>query len=472
MLLSKQGEASKRSLILAGGGMRVAYQAGVLLALEEGGLSFSHVDGTSGGTMNTSMLFSGNSPRQMCERWQSLNLMDFSSLMPMSSYKNPLKLKAMADADGIVNKVFPHLGIDVEKIRNNNLADASFNLCNFSTKQAVSISNAQVQLAHLVAGISLPIFMPSVKIEADDYTDAVWIKDANLWGAVKRGAEELWLVWCIGNTHDYKDGSFNQYVHMIEIAANGGLLEEYDRIEELNQRILKGDSPFGQTKPITLHVIKPEFPLPLDPDFFIGRIDAHELIAMGYRNTTDYLQNKDSQGVSFDWQACAMKEPGANLVCRHRIQIISQNQALSIHLRLRMNLSQMQNNSLSQSQLSIPVFAQVTIADRVVNQPCAEGKLLLSHGKPGRIELAMLVDKAAYKITIEYSKKSWISRLFFKFALCKMQIIKNSEIFDEDQFNLGLIDYLKLKFQMQAGGMDGFFACRSLKNKFLKRLIN
>ena len=52
----------RRSLILAGGGMRVAYQAGVFKALGEFGLRFAHGDGTSGGTMNLAMMLSGLSP--------------------------------------------------------------------------------------------------------------------------------------------------------------------------------------------------------------------------------------------------------------------------------------------------------------------------------------------------------------------------------------------------------------------------
>ena len=60
----------KRSLILAGGGMRVAYQAGVIRALFEAGLTFAHADGTSGGTINLAMLFSGLSAVEMCDRWR------------------------------------------------------------------------------------------------------------------------------------------------------------------------------------------------------------------------------------------------------------------------------------------------------------------------------------------------------------------------------------------------------------------
>jgi len=45
------------------------------------------------------------------------------------------------------------------------------------------------------------------------------------------------VVWCIGNTGEYRTGVFNQYVHMIELSANGALFEEFDRIQEINARI-------------------------------------------------------------------------------------------------------------------------------------------------------------------------------------------------------------------------------------------
>ena len=90
--------------------------------------------------------------------------------------------------------------------------------------------------------------MPAVRRGDSPYTDSVWIKDANLIEAVKRGAEELWVLWCIGNTPAYRDGSFLQYVHMIEQSANGVLFEELDRISELNDAIAAGHSPYGQKR--------------------------------------------------------------------------------------------------------------------------------------------------------------------------------------------------------------------------------
>ena len=66
--------------------MRVAWQAGVLLALEEAGLTFAHADGTSGGTINLAMLLSGRSPLEMCERWRTLRVRDFASPLPLRDY--------------------------------------------------------------------------------------------------------------------------------------------------------------------------------------------------------------------------------------------------------------------------------------------------------------------------------------------------------------------------------------------------
>lgn len=286
----------RRSLILAGGGIRLAYQAGVLEVLHQAGLQFNHVDGTSGGIFNTAMLASGLSPVEMSERWRTLKIRNFMSSLPLKSYFRPMRLAGIGDADGIRKGVFPSLGIDIPKIRNNKDFQATFNLCNFSEKTIESIPGEAISEDLLIAGVSLPIFMPALKIRDAWYTDAVWIKDANLLGAAERGAEEIWLVWAIGNTREYLSGSFNQYVHMIEMSANGGLLEEFRQLNNLNERIKRGESPYGQANPIRLHVIKPQFPLPLDPDLFLNKTDTSSLINMGYSDAVSYLQySLDSQ---------------------------------------------------------------------------------------------------------------------------------------------------------------------------------
>lgn len=299
----------KRSLILAGGGARLAYQAGVIKALEEEGFSFSHFDGTSGGIFNTAMLSSGIEAKDMGTRWRKVNVMHFSSLLPFKSYFSKKTFAAFGDADGMINKVYPTLGIDVAKMNANTSIDATFNVCNFSKKTIEVFSNRNVTLLHLVAGMSLPIFMPAIEINGDWYTDAVWIKDANITEALKRNVKEIWLVWAIGNSHEFLNGTFNQYVHMIEISANGGLLLELELIEKLN-------SEKSEAEKTILHVIKPEFPLPLDPDLMFNKINADELINRGYADAKSYLQRKTELGVAPDYKASMMNEPGSVLVFR------------------------------------------------------------------------------------------------------------------------------------------------------------
>ncbi|HEX4384053.1 MAG TPA: patatin-like phospholipase family protein [Myxococcales bacterium] len=279
---SNNSEEPRRSLVLAGGGMRVAYQAGVLQAIWEAGLRFFHADGTSGGTMNLAMLMSGLTPAEMCERWRTLNQHDFVSFMPLKEYLRGPNVKAMGSATGVMERVFPHLGIDIGKINAATGVAATFNVCNFARKTNEAIPNDKLTLDYLTAGISLPILMPAVNIGGAPHCDSVWIKDANVLEAVRRGAEEIWLVWCIGNTAEYIDGPFPQYVHMIEMSANGKLFAELEQVAELNERIARGDSPYGQRRPIRLQVVKPEYALPLDPDYYLGRIDGATLVAMGY----------------------------------------------------------------------------------------------------------------------------------------------------------------------------------------------
>lgn len=296
---------SHRSLVLAGGGIRVAYHAGVLQALEEAGLTFAHVDGTSGGIFGTAMLASGVTPAEAAHRWRRLDLRGFMKPLPLRSYFGGLP--AIGSAAGVRDKIFPGLGIDIGRIRTNTQASFTFNVCNFTHKTLQSIPHTEATIDHLVAGVSLPLFMPAVPIGGASYLDGVWIRDANLTAAYEHGASEAYLVWCIGNTPTYRPGLFHQYVHMIEIAANGALFEE---MAALSTRAAR------EGRAWRVHVIKPAHALPLDPDFVLHRIDADTLINMGYADAKRYLTDPRPVATPLSNTAAAfasattMAEPG------------------------------------------------------------------------------------------------------------------------------------------------------------------
>ncbi len=289
----------KRSLILSGGGIRVAYQVGVLKALEEEGLEFNHVDGTSGGIFNAAMLASGQQVDDLSNNWIRLNLTHFVSPVGFKDYLTPWKLKGMGDTDTIRTRVLPHFQIRMDAIREKGLP-ITFSLCNFSKKVVQAIPSKSLHENHLLAGISLPIVMPALKVADEWFIDAVWIKDAHLMEAVRRGAEEIWVVWGIGNHPEYFSGALNQYVHSIEMSANGALWEEFEQIKWINKGIQRGESEFGQQRPIKVHLIHPPLPLPLDPDLFFHKITSRDLINMGYQDAKKYLSDIPEAGAQLN----------------------------------------------------------------------------------------------------------------------------------------------------------------------------
>lgn len=451
----------KRSLVLAGGGIRLAYHAGVLIALEEAGIGFSHVDGTSGGIFGAAMLASGITPSAAAERWQKLNLKGFISLMPFKDYFKPLRMSAAGSTKGIRKKIFPGLGIDVQKIRSSTLF-TTFNLCNFSKKTIEAIPNKEITEDHLIAGMSLPVIMPAIKIDGDWYTDAIWIKDANLLEAVKYGAGEIWLIWCIGNHPDYLNGAFQQYVHMIEMSANGGLFNELEWIRKTNEeRQRRG------LEPISLHIVKPEYPLPLDPDFLVGRIDACTLISMGYADTVAYLSHKEAFSFEGDLSlSTKMKSAVAYL-----------------HFRKRYHGTIEISGTLCSMDIYLPSYLREIEGKPVIQQFAAVsingGRSIYTYNHRvervtgGRFESSFEFnhDKLNYHLTIFDQLGSGIDLLMgLAFKKCKV-IIESKEGRAEAIFTQSISARLRNAFYTHVATQAGWWKKQKLKRKMLSRLI-
>jgi len=289
----------RRSLVLSGGGIRLSYQAGVLRALDEAGLCFHHVDATSGGALNAAMLFSGLRPTEMCRRWSTLDVWDTVSALPPLDYFHEKTAVAAGSTAGMLRKTLPHLGIDPARIRAARGVEGTFNVLDYTTKQVRSVSHTEIDAELLVASMSLPGVLPPLKRDGTLYLDAAFVLDANPLEAVRRGADEIWLVWCLGNTGEYRGGPLNLYVQMLEMAANGGLIRDFERIADINRRIEGGEPVFGRTTPVKLHLVHPATPLPLDPDLYTGRVTSAQLVEMGYADAKRYLAARTEAGLPF-----------------------------------------------------------------------------------------------------------------------------------------------------------------------------
>ena len=243
----------------------------------------------------------------------------FVGLLPLREYaKSPTNWRALGGSAGIRDEVLPHLGIDIDAIRANTAMTGTFNVARFDDKVSVAIPHDEIDEDRLVAGVSLPIFMPAVESAGSTWTDAVWIRDANLMEAVRRGCTDLWVLWCIGNEKRWGTGALEQYVHMIELAANGALIGELETIREINERRRGGEAVHGSTEQIAVHIIHPRRAIPLDPDFVTGRISAETLVAMGYRDACQHLADAEPSPLDATATAMAARTKGCRLSLRLR----------------------------------------------------------------------------------------------------------------------------------------------------------
>jgi len=250
----------KRSLIMAGGGLKVAYQAGVLQVwLDEAGLAFDHADGASGGVFNLAQYCQGATGKEIADSWRDFPVLGSISL----NWRQYLRLfwaESLLTYDGFRKRVLRgKWRLDWDKIRSSRRI-GTFNAYNFSRNKHVVRTQDQIDEDYLVACVSLPMWFPPVTIGGDRHIDAVYLTDANLMEAISRGADELWIIWTVSRKAVWKGGFINTYFQIIETSANGRLRIDLERIEASNQAIAAGGrGEFG--RPIKVEMLAAEVPL-------------------------------------------------------------------------------------------------------------------------------------------------------------------------------------------------------------------
>jgi predicted acylesterase/phospholipase RssA len=260
----------KRSLILAGGGLKVAFQAGVMQVwLDEAGLKFDHADGASGGCFNLAMYCQGMTGKRIADNWRNLDPTAGVTLN-WQQYARLFFAKSMFTMEGYRKNVFPKWGLDWAKIRASS-KEATFNLYNFSKQQLEIAAPKQMDEDHLCAAVALPMFFPPVVLNGDTYIDPVYVTDGNLEEAIRRGADELWVIWTVSQRGEWDDGFVDNYFQIIEATANGRLHQIQDRISANNNAIASGKpGEFG--RPIVVKMLQAEVSLNYLVDFSADRV--------------------------------------------------------------------------------------------------------------------------------------------------------------------------------------------------------
>jgi predicted acylesterase/phospholipase RssA len=273
--------AKKRSLILAGGGLKVAFQAGVLQVwLDEAGLTFDHADGASGGTLNLAMYCQGMTGTEIADAWRRTNPLHGADI----DLVRLLRGDALLTMDRYRSEIFPMWGLDWSKIRAT-AREATFNVCNFGKFELEVIEPRHMSEDLLIAGVSLPMWFPPVEIDGQTYLDAVYLSDGNLEEAIRRGADEIWVIWTVSERGVWDPGFTNIYFQIIEIAANGHFRRVVRRVQENNAAIVAGRTgEFGRR--IELKVLRAE--VPVHYLLNVGQDRLHEAVNRGIQAAREW----------------------------------------------------------------------------------------------------------------------------------------------------------------------------------------
>src|SRR6266849_617264 len=164
---------SKRSLMLAGGGLKIAFQAGVLQVwLDEAGIEFDHADAVSAASFNLAMWVQGMSGTQIADNWRHFNPLAAVDVN-WSQLPKLIYAESLFTLDAFRRKIFQGWGLDWEKIRSSR-REATFNVYNFSRHELRAVTPPEMTEDFLVAAASLPLWFPPVHIDGDVYIDAVF----------------------------------------------------------------------------------------------------------------------------------------------------------------------------------------------------------------------------------------------------------------------------------------------------------
>ena len=235
----------RRALVLAGGGLKVAFQAGVLQVwldearINDARLAFHTADGASGGVFNLALWCQGLSGRQIADKWRAHR--------PLRGASPNLGLPfhpSLLSSKGMRTRVIPKLGIDVGRVRQgvDGRLNATFNVWDVTEQVVVTKPREEITGDLVLAAVSPPLWFPPVRTAGSTYTDAVFATDGNLLAPIRNGANDLWVIWTVSTAGRWRPGWARGYFQTLETAANARLKADLERIAASNALAAEANS--------------------------------------------------------------------------------------------------------------------------------------------------------------------------------------------------------------------------------------
>lgn len=276
-------------LVLAGGSVKGAFQAGVIKALFDKGYQPDAIYGVSAGSLNAAYLVNQfghqvhegipisypQAAQDLWDFWETRITHPESLSKPFNIFELgwtalTKKFKGLVDTTPLRN-----LLSDVLSVRNLQLSPVGLKV------GAVNVIEGAMHyvdpsfenfLDYLMASSAVPILMPVVKIEGEkrkSYLDGGLRDVAPLHKAILDGASEVVVIAC--HTEMIEGGDFD----------SGDLLALVDRVMDIAvNEILNADLRLQRSE-VKLQIIRPLQPLNIDIQRFT-KMDIRRMLEMGY----------------------------------------------------------------------------------------------------------------------------------------------------------------------------------------------
>jgi len=307
----------KKALVLSGGSIKGAFQAGAIAEVFKSGFVPDAVYGTSVGSLNGGFLTEragravaeGKSPiwPEIGSALEKFWLEQVTSFKKIGRKRNIFELAygVLCDQfDGFIDtkklRELIHQELKVENLRQ---APIGFSAC------AVNITNAEAVYAkpqdadiidYIIASTAIPLTMPISMIGNQPFVDGGIREVAPLREAIKDGADEIMIIVCM--PEDLGGASFNRknvfelverFMDIVENEIVNNDIRECDAINQFTppDGVPLTDGPFKGKRYIKLTIIRPDNPIAIDLENFTPE-DIKNAISTGHSKAKEILESQ------------------------------------------------------------------------------------------------------------------------------------------------------------------------------------